>query len=142
MSKYYCRSCAIASGLIDRSLLPSVNATGSPYQVDKFLKHTQTGYYGHGAVSLFDNPSYDTYKGYVISASLSGSLEVDDQNRRNLVVWAGQKIGVYYDPILGTVIYPESGVKLVLQQESGSFHAFTCNPPTGSTCSVCSCPLP
>ena len=144
MSTYYCRSCAIANGFIDRSLLPTINATGSPYQLDKFLKHTQTGYYAKGAVSLFSDPSYDTYQGYIISASLSGCLEIDDKNRRNLVLWAGKQIGVYYDPVTGGVVYPESGVRVALHHDTGSFHAFSCNP-TGfisSSCAICGCPLP
>jgi hypothetical protein len=142
MSKYYCRSCAIALGLIDRSLLPAVNATGSSYQLDKFLKHTQTGYFMGGATSLFSDPTYANYQGYLLSASLSGCLEVDDKNRKNLILWAGKLIGVFYDPSSGQVVYPESGVKVVLHNDTGCFHGFTCNHPTGTLCYVCGCPLP
>src|SRR4030095_16673504 len=95
MSTYYCKSCAIALSYIDRSLLPSVNLTGDPfgYQLDKYLKHTTTGYWSSGAVSLFSNPDYENYKTYVVGATISGCLEIDDSNRKNLVYWAGQQIG-------------------------------------------------
>jgi len=95
MPTYYCRSCAIALGLIDRTLLPTVNATGCGYQLEKFLKHTQTGYFTGGATSLFSDPSYSTYRGYIVSVSLSGCLEIDAENRKNLLLWAGKQIGVY-----------------------------------------------
>lgn len=144
MSTYYCRSCAIALGHIDPSLLPCVNPTGNSYQLDKYLKHTQTGYYASGAVSLFSNPNYQNYKTYVVGATISGCHEIDDQKRKNLVYWAGQRIGCYYDPKTGAVVYPESGVRITLYQNDAKIHGFTCNP-TGMTVSRCACcggPLP
>jgi len=146
MSTYYCRSCAIALGHIDRSLLPSVNLISdhSGYQLDKYLKHTQSGYWVNGAVSLFSNPDYENYKTYVIGATISGCLEIDNSNRKNLVFWAGERIGCYYDPTTGAVIYPESGVKVVLYKDEAKIHGFTNNPSgmLGVTCSSCGGPLP
>src|ERR1022692_1060757 len=140
MSTYYCRSCAIASGYIDRSLLPCVNLTGDPlgYQLDKYLKHTQTGYYSGGTVSLFSNPDYESYKTCVVGATISGCLEIDDSGRKNLVYWAGREIGCYYDPLSGVVKYPESGVRVVLYQNEAKIHGFTCNP-TGMLVATCAC---
>lgn len=146
MSTYYCRSCAIALGYIDRSLLPSVDLIGdaSGYQLDKYLKHTSTGYYANGTVSLFSNPDYENYKTYVVGTTISGCLEIDASGRKNLVYWAGQQIGCYYDPATGAVVYPESGVRVVLYRDEAKIHGFTCNP-TGamvSRCACCSGPLP
>jgi hypothetical protein len=146
MSTYYCRSCAIALGHIDRSLLPSVNLTGdaSGYQLYKYLKHTSTGYYYGGAVSLFSNPDYENYKTYVVGATISGCLEINDKNRKNLVFWAGQQIGCYYDPTSGAVVYPESGIRIALYQDEAKIHGFTCDP-TGMLASCCACcggPIP
>lgn len=146
MSTYYCRSCAIALGYIDQTVMPPANLTGdaSGYQLDKYLKHTQTGYYSNGAVSLFGNQEYDNYKNYVVGTTISGCLEIDDQNRKNLVYWAGKKIGCYVDPLTGDIIYPESGVKVVLYNNDAKIHGFTCNP-TGhlnTQCTSCGGPLP
>jgi len=146
MSIYYCRNCAITRGDINQSLIPAANLTGDAngYQLDRFLKHTETGYYTGGVVSLFKKPEYDYYKTYILGASISGCLEIDDKNRKNIVYWAGEKIGCSYDPISGQVVYPESGVRVVLYEDDAKIHGFTCNP-TGmlvSSCASCGCSLP
>ncbi len=146
MNTYYCRSCAISLNHIDRSYLPSVNLTGDPsgYQLDKYLKHTQTGYYSGGSTSLFSLPDYENYKTYILGATISGHLEIDSFGRSNLVYWAGKEIGCCYNAVSGSVIYPESGVKVVLHQNDPKIHGFTCNP-TGllnAFCASCGCALP
>ena len=144
MSNNYCRSCAIAKSLIDKDALPTGNLTGEPYQLDKFLKHTQTGYWTKGRTSLFSDPSYSNYAQYLLSAALSGYLEVDDQQRKNLILIAGKVVGSYYDPQTGMVIYPEDGVKVVINDNQAKVHGFSIANPlqSGATCDSCGCPLP
>ena len=93
MSQYYCRACAIALGYIDPNYFPPANLTGDAqgYQLDKFLKHTQLGYYTGGQTSLFSNPDYENYRTYILGTMLSGCVERDSQGRQNLVYWAGKE---------------------------------------------------
>lgn len=114
--------------------------TGSSYQVDKFLKHTVPAS-SDGVVSVFDDPSTDVYMNYSIDCAMSGSVEVDDQNRVNVVWVASKPLGqLFVDGV------PQGGVdavKLVLTHDAHKVHAF----PTSSaeirttTCATCGGPI-
>ena len=79
----------------------------------------------------------------VIGAQFSGCLKIDYRGRFNIINWLGKEIGCNYDPINGNVLYPESGVRIVLHNNVDKIHAFTCNP-TGmlyNSCNSCGCSL-
>jgi hypothetical protein len=114
--------------------------TGSKYQLDKFVKHTAPqGNYNLN--SVFASSSYQSYRDWLVDATASGSLEVDDMGRHNLVYVAGEKTGVTY--LNGSFHTDCNAVKVVLPYSSGSIHAF----PTSSadlrtgTCPRCGGPL-
>jgi hypothetical protein len=130
VNEYYCRKCAILIGEIGSIMPPTLNLTGDAlgYQLDKYLKHTETGYNPGNGTSLFRDPEYGNYSRYVIGACNSGCLEIDTRNRKNMVYWAGEEIGGYYSRNSGGIIYPESGVKVAFFNDEAKIHGFTCNP--------------
>ncbi|HAQ71563.1 MAG TPA: hypothetical protein DCR48_11370 [Flavobacteriales bacterium] len=93
MSKYYCHKCA---EIID--LLPAnteLNYTGSIVQLDKFIKHTMpTASYKIN--SVFQTNDYDQFKNYMVNSICSGSVEIDNLGRMNIVWVAGEKTGTTY----------------------------------------------
>jgi hypothetical protein len=109
MATYFCHECARASGRLP-SLPPTL--TGSVYQVDKFLKHTRVPSVSDaGVVSVFDNPDHDYILNYAITASVSGTLQIDDHGRENMIWIAGERTGWRYED--GRLVQPENAVKLV-----------------------------
>jgi hypothetical protein len=90
MSTRYCHPCSLGLGITGGEL-PS-NLTGSVYQVKKFLKHT-TPLKSANTTGVFSDPSYTAYAGYLVSSSASGSVEIDDQGRTNIVWYAGKTVG-------------------------------------------------
>lgn len=56
----------------------------SEYQVEKFTKHTRPDRINNPH-SLFDDPSTDIYRDYVINTAMAGSVEIDEWNRVNFI---------------------------------------------------------
>ena len=137
MTTLYCYPCATARGLT-AGAVPS-NLTGSSYQVDKFIKHTIPQGAGDRLTGVFSDPSYDAYSGYIVSSSLSGSVEIDDSGRTNRVWYAGSEIGASWRD--GQPVLPNDAVKLVKEHDQGKVHAFSISsaPYSGETCTDCGC---
>lgn len=123
MNKYYCHKCSSEKGFL--SSVDNFNFTGSSYQLDKFLKHTvpnnQTG-----LLSVFDSGCYDQYKNHIVNTMASGSTEIDDSNRKNIVWFAGSNKGLSFRD--GTLEMATDSVKVVLYDNDYKIHAF----PTSS----------
>jgi hypothetical protein len=123
-TKIYCHRCAVALSVIKPidPALPSL--TGSSYQFEKFTKHTAPSDY-NGLVSVFFTNEYPIYRDYTISGTLSGSVQVDIFNRKNLVWYAGKQIGITYNN--GKYEMPTDAVKVVLSENDLTIHAFPVN---------------
>lgn len=137
MSKYYCHECALKLGLITNH--DNTNFTGSfSPQLEKFIKHTQPLHY-YNINSIFDKIDYLDYKDYIVNTLASGSVEIDNKNRTNIVWVAGKTTGVAI--INNQLDIPVDAVKVVLQDDVLKIHAFA----TGSlglrqeTCIECGC---
>ena len=125
MSVYYCHTCAAIKGWMTAASPASL--TGTEYQLEKYIKHTTaSASAAYPIVSIFDNPSYDIYRVHVVNTSASGSLEIDDQGRRNLIWVAGQQVG--FTVREGKIVTPDNAVKVVLYNSEWKIHAF----PTSS----------
>lgn len=122
--QHYCHDCAIQLGLITPidPTIPSL--TGSNYQFEKFVKHTAPANYG-GLISVFFWQDYPLYRDFTISGTISGSLQIDDLNRKNLIWYAGREIGITYEN--GVYTLPNDAVKVVLSDISTGIHAFPVN---------------
>ncbi len=100
---------------------PTFCQNSSNYQADKFIKHTRPDRI-YSINSLFDDPSTNVYRDYVINSAAGGSVELDDFGRTNFVWVAGENVGLTY--IDGELKGPADAIKLVLPFDSEKIHAF------------------
>ena len=142
MAQHFCNTCGIELGykiFVD----PNNNFTGSvgDYKFNKYRKHTTQPGSSSNIVSFFNNTDYDTYKSYILDAANSGSVEIDDLNRINLIWIANKNIGQSFEA--GKFNQSTDSVKLVLHDNDQKIHAF----PTSSYglnktfCNHCGNPL-
>lgn len=134
MSQYFCPQCAESNGLITAA--SPATLTGTQYQLDKFIKHTAPSG-SHQLNSIFDDPTYDEYRRYVVTTTASGLLEIDDQGRKNLWWFAGSQTGAEYRN--GVYFAPTDGVKIVWPENDTKLHAYPIVSSPGSTVTCASC---
>ena len=123
MTDYYCHACAATRGLGVVNL-PS-NLTGSAQQLTKFVKHTVVDA-NEKLQSVLASPDYDSFKELMVSTAASGSVEIDDKGRRNIIIWCGTPRGLLYSN--GALQFPQDGFKVVIPDNPVKVHGF----PTGS----------
>lgn len=123
MNKYYCHKCSAEKGYLNS--VENLNFTGSSYQLSKFLKHTVPSTQ-NGLLSVFNSGCYGQYKNYIVNTMASGSTEIDDYGRKNIVWFAGSNTGLSYRD--GNLEMPIDSVKVVLSDSDSKIHAF----PTSS----------
>lgn len=117
---YLCHDCALRKGLIYNN--SSTNLTGSRYQLEKYIKHTSPTR-NYDINSIFVINKYDKYREYIVNAEHSGSVEIDDQNRVNIIWVAGEKTGAVYKN--GNHEFDHNSIKVVLNSFPGKIHALT-----------------
>jgi hypothetical protein len=104
------------------------------------MKHTTPPTSG-GIVSIFDDPSYSAYATYSVDTAVSGSVEVDDVNRTNIIWVASKSVGALFHR--GVLQGYVDAVKVVLPYDGTKVHAY----PTSSielrasTCTDCDGPI-
>ncbi|MCE0496576.1 MAG: hypothetical protein LV481_01330 [Methylacidiphilales bacterium] len=124
MADHYCHECALRLGLLTPVVAPTSNITGSTYQLGKFMKHTMPTNYA-GVLSIFDRPEYTPYLDYTVTTAASGSVEVDAQNRVNLIWYAGKHVGMTFED--GIYYCPDDAIKVVLHHDITLVHSFSAN---------------
>ena len=136
MPKYYCYQCAISNGLISPIEVDSLNLTGTYYQLEKFIKHT-THPSEKGLITIFEDPDYQRYRGYMVTGTISGMLEIDDRSRKNFIWYGGYQTG--FEFIGGNYIAPVSGIKIVYLEDGERIHAFPISGISGLiyNCDAC-----
>ena len=136
MNIYYCNECASRNGHVSIVDTETLNLTGSDYLFDKFEKHTQLPI-GSGFTSIFDGSTYSDYLNYSLSALDNGALEIDSQNRKNLIWFAGEDIGIAYQS--GSPVCANDAVKIVFPEDSNKLHSFPVDsqPYATSVCQDC-----
>jgi hypothetical protein len=141
MSQYFCYECAISNSLICPVDADALNLTGTSYQLGKYIKHTSPPS-GSGIISVFEDPAYDTYQGYLVTGTISGMLQIDDNNRKNFIWYGGDQTGFEYED--GNFIAPVSGIKIVLTENDQAIHAFPVRGYSGLIYlrQICGKPLP
>ena len=115
---YYCHRCAARLGYLQD--VHTSDPLQSPYQLDKFIKHTLP--LSHPSASVFNSMSTGDYANYVVDAAASGAVELDAYGRRNFIWLAGRPTGFSYKD--GALVGPTDGVKVVLSSEETRVHAF------------------
>jgi hypothetical protein len=121
MPTYYCTACMYKHGLVSPVTPGAALPASGSYELEKFIKHTASGAV-FSLNSVFNDPTWPTYHKYMVAAIASGSLEVDDQGRKNLYIYAGKETGLTQQS--GGFVASCSGVKVVLSEQSGHIHAF------------------
>ena len=138
MTQFFCHLCSV-SGLVTPELPTSL--TGTFYQLEKYIKHTApTGTYPLN--SIFVDPTYNAYSGYIVTGTMSGLLEIDNYGRKNYIWYAGEITGAEYRN--GIYVAPTNGVKVVLPEDATRLHAFPilAQPNVVNYCLNCGAPLP
>jgi hypothetical protein len=139
MSLDLCNTCAITRGLIPSYGPATTNLTGSIKQLDKFLAHTQTGSRAGDVVSIYSDPTYDTYKDLFFSSIHSGSYHRDDRGRESMVFLLGRNCGFSWDDNLKLIRYAEDAVRVVCFRDTASAHHYSQDSATfkPSHCAAC-----
>ena len=140
MRKYYCHSCAIENGILNPA--EPTTFTGTEYQLKKYIKHTAPTS-KHDLNSIFkEGADYEAYKGYIISTTASGSVEVDDKGRINVIWVAGRETG--YKKTHGVFKTTTSAVKVVFHDDEYKVHGFSYESLelAGAECALCGCIIP
>jgi hypothetical protein len=118
-NRFYCHECAARNSLMNAA--SPVSLTGTQYQLERFIKHTApTGIYPVN--SIFDDPTYNSYRNYVISSTASGCVQVDSAGRVNVIYVAGKTVGITVRN--STLVTPDDAVKVVLHDNQWKMHAF------------------
>lgn len=147
MPKYYCNKCA-GNYLESNFVGANTNFTGSNYQNNKWYKHMEgSGSYPLNSVfkkeDFEGNSEYDTYKNYMIEGKYSGSLEIDDKGRENIIYFAGKDIGLTLDSNDNIISNQNEFLKIVCWKDVNHIHSFTTssNDLHVHTCELCGEPI-
>lgn len=138
MSNYYCHNCAlVVLGFVKPISFSSLSATS--YQLGKFIEHTapSSSAFPKPINSVFDDPTYSSYKNHIVCTAASGWVERDSQGRFNMAWYAGSKTGVTYRK--GSFHAPADGVKLVLPHDVPRLHAYPIESSSLSTVTCLNC---
>ena len=120
MASYYCHSCAAKNGWLGTP--PTGGPTGNVYQADKFIKHTMPTR-SYGINSTFDDTSVKSVSDLQVNALASGSLEIDDHGRHNVLWVVGRDIGTLH--VSGSVAAKQDVMKVVLPYDAAKVHSFS-----------------
>ncbi len=137
-SSYYCHKCAASLGHLSRAY--TSEPLGTTYQLAKFIKHTVPDP-KFRIQSVFESGTTQKYAAYIVEASLSGSVELDDKGRRNIIWAAGEPTGFLFKS--GALVRPQDAVKVVLSTETQRIHAYPQNSTTftAGRCLKCGGPV-
>ncbi|MGA2111723.1 MAG: hypothetical protein ABSG98_06180 [Anaerolineales bacterium] len=138
MSSIYCHSCSVLLGLFRPELPDSL--TGTSYQLAKYIKHTApTGTYPYN--SIFEDTGFPQYMEYIVTATVSGSAQLDDRGRVNLLYLAGREIGLTYAH--GELLAPADAILVVFHDNQWKIHGFPVDSRdlVPSYCANCGAPI-
>jgi len=103
------------------SAAPTERLFDTPYQLDKYMKHTAPGT-AYPINSVFSSPGTAEYANYIVSAVGSGWYQLDDRGRYNMTWYAGTQTGAEYRG--GTFHMPARGVRVVCYHDEFKIHAY------------------
>ena len=119
----------------------TLNLTGTNYQLEKYIKHTKPPTQ-KGLITILENPDYESYRGYIVTGTISGMLQIDNRDRKNFIWYGGYQTGFEY--IDGNYVAPVSGIKIVCPEDDQHIHAYPVAGISGLiyNCTLCGKPLP
>ena len=138
MNTHLCYRCARGAGY--SSDAETELLLESDYQVEKFMKHTRPHRIYHFN-SLFDDPSSDAYRDYVLNGAAAGSVEIHPDGKVSFTWVAGTTLGATFQD--GALLYPDDAVKIVLPFDEDKIHAYPVSSTglTSAYCANCGAPI-
>ena len=120
MNTYYCHDCAV----INATLRPPPKGEGftdNGYKLDKYIKHTLPSS-SSGYKTVFTGVTSESYQNFIVTAVASGHVQVDRQNRIN-IVWVGSETtGIALQG--GRFVGDMSAVKVVCHSDTNKIHGY------------------
>jgi hypothetical protein len=115
--------------------------TETQYQLEKYLKHTAPAS-AYNFNSVFTGPGSEMYQHYIVTTVASGHVQVDDENRTNVVWVASDQTGISYSG--GTFAGPNNAVKVVFHDDDKKIHGFPIHSSElkAAKCGICGRPVP
>jgi len=140
MSIYYCHECAAINGTL-RPPPKSEGLTDNSYKLEKYLKHTVPSSCS-SYKTVFTGVSSESYQKYIVTAVSSGHVQIDDNNRVN-IVWVGsESTGIALKG--GAFVGDMAAVKVVCHSDTNKIHGYPIEVSElqAATCSQCGRPIP
>jgi len=120
MNTYYCHDCAAVNGTL-RPPPAGETLTSNSYKLEKYIKHTLPSS-SSDYKTVFTGISSESYQHYVVSAVASGHVQVDSQNRVN-IVWVGSETtGIALQG--GRYVGDMKAVKVVCHSNTNRIHGY------------------
>lgn len=120
MNTYYCHDCAVLNG----TLMPPPKGEGltnNSYKLGKYIKHTLPSS-SSDYKTLFTGVTSESYKNLIVTTVASGHVQVDSQNRIN-IVWVGsQTTGIAIQG--GRFVGDMSAIKVVYHSDTKKIHGY------------------
>lgn len=120
MSTYYCHDCAVINGTL-KSPPNGDRLADNSYKLKKFIKHTNPCS-SSDYKTVFTGVGSESYQNYVVTAVSSGHVQVDYQNRKNIVWVDSETTGIALDSgkFMGTM----NAVKVVCHSDTNKVHGY------------------
>ena len=120
MNTYYCHDCAVINGTL-RPPPEGEGLTDNSYKLDKYIKHTLPSS-SSDHKTVFTGVASESYQNFVVTAVASGHVQVDSQNRIN-IVWVGSETtGIALQG--GRFVGDTSAVKVVCHSDTNKIHGY------------------
>lgn len=120
MSAYYCHDCAAVNGTL-RPPPRGETLTDNTYKLGKYIKHTLPNS-SSNYKTVFTGVTSDTYQDFIVTAVASGHVQIDSQNRVN-IVWVGSaSTGIALQG--GNFVGDVEAVKVVCHSDTNKIHGF------------------
>ena len=135
MSAYYCHDCAGTMGLLRPPPKGDI-LTDNSYKLGKYIKHTLLSS-SSDHKTVFTGVTSDTYQDYIVTAVASGHVQIDSQNRVN-IVWVGSETtGIALEG--GRFTGNMSAVKVVCHSDTNKIHGYpiAVSELSSATCAQC-----
>ena len=120
MSTYYCHECAVINGTL-RPPPQGDRLADNSYKLEKYIKHTDPSS-NSDYKTVFTGVTSESYRNFIVTAVASGHVQVDSQNRVN-VVWVGSEatgIALKDKKFIGDM----NAVKVVCHSDTNKIHGY------------------
>ncbi|GEM_PF-1047677 len=120
MSTYSCHDCAVINGTL-RPPPKGEGLTDNSYKLGKYIKHTRPSS-SSDYKTEFTGVASESYQNFIVTAVASGHVQVNSQNRIN-IVWVGSETtGIALQG--GRFVGDMRAVKVVCHSDTNRIHGY------------------